>query len=202
MNRKIGKLLTAVMLIILGTLTAAPALAYHEVEYARVVNAEPIYREVRVGAPQQECRDERVIYREPAYRESYGGGNGAQTLIGAIIGGIAGHQIGGGRGRDVATAAGAVIGSQYAQNHVRGYGYSEPVERVAYEPHCTTYNNYRYEQRVEGYDVTYRYGGRLYYTRMPYDPGRRVPVDIAVRPTYDDDRQLRRQYDHDYDDRD
>lgn len=52
-------------------------------------------------------------------------------------------------------------------------------------PHaqCRLVSSYRYEQRVEGYDVTYHYQGRIYTTRMPYDPGSRVPVrlDVPVR---------------------
>ncbi len=42
----------------------------------------------------------------------------------------------------------------------------------------------QYEERIDGYDVTYRYNGKVYQTRMPYDPGRRVPVRV-------DSRQLR-----------
>ena len=40
----------------------------------------------------------------------------------------------------------------------------------------------RYEERIDGYDVTYRYHGRLHHTRMPYDPGKRVRVRTDVSP--------------------
>ncbi len=33
-----------------------------------------------------------------------------------------------------------------------------------------------------GYDVTYRYGGRDFVTRMPFDPGRRVRIAVDIRP--------------------
>ncbi|NPA03697.1 MAG: glycine zipper 2TM domain-containing protein [Epsilonproteobacteria bacterium] len=36
--------------------------------------------------------------------------SGEGTVLGAIIGGVLGHQVGGGKGKDVATAAGTVLG--------------------------------------------------------------------------------------------
>ena len=35
---------------------------------------------------------------------------------------------------------------------------------------------------IQGYDVRYRYHGREYVTRMSYDPGDRIPVDVSVQP--------------------
>jgi uncharacterized protein YcfJ len=35
---------------------------------------------------------------------------------------------------------------------------------------------------IQGYDVRYRYHGREYVTRMAYDPGDRIPVDVSVQP--------------------
>lgn len=164
---------------------AAPAFADHRhwddddedgdsrTVYAKVVSAVPVYRQVRVSAPRRECRDERVVYR------GHDGDNTAGAILGGIIGGVAGHQIGGGRGRDVATAVGAVLGANIGRQSGRGYG---DDERVGYEPRCETVDSYRYEERVDGYDVTYRYRGGLYTTRMPYDPGRRMPVHVDVQP--------------------
>ena len=42
--------------------------------------------------------------------------------------------------------------------------------------------DYRYETALDGYDVTYRYNGRIFQTRWPHDPGTRIPVDVDVRP--------------------
>lgn len=149
-----------------------------DIEYAKVVSARPIYQQVQVSAPRQECIEERVVTREPAYR----GHNNGAALLGAILGGVAGHQFGKGRGNSVATAAGAVIGAGIGQSHQGGGGYRE---QVSYEPRCNTYSDTRYESRLDGYDVTYRYNGRLYHTRMPYDPGSRVPVNVSVNPVQD-----------------
>ena len=43
-------------------------------------------------------------------------------------------------------------------------------------PGCRSVAGWRLEQRVEGYDVLYRYAGRVYNTRLPYEPGDRLPV--------------------------
>ena len=40
-----------------------------------------------------------------------------------------------------------------------------------------------WEERVDGYDVTYEYAGREYVTRMPYDPGERIRIRVDVTPT-------------------
>lgn len=76
-------------------------------EYAEVVSATPIYRSVRIEEPRRECWDEQVVYDEgPRYRNPGAGG----AILGAILGGVAGHQFGSGRGNDAATAGGAVVG--------------------------------------------------------------------------------------------
>jgi uncharacterized protein YcfJ len=46
---------------------------------------------------------------------------------------------------------------------------------------CRTETNWRNTNRVLGYDVTYRYGGREYTTHMDHDPGDR----LRVRVNYD-----------------
>lgn len=181
--------------LVAGLLTAsiaAPAFADHwddrddhdrrdyrdyrdETVYAPVVSSRPVYRQIQVSEPRQECRDERVVYREPVY----GGGNPAGAILGGIIGGVAGHQIGGGHGRDVATALGAVIGAGIGG---QSGGYQGSTDRVSYQQRCSTVDAYHYEERIDGYDVTYRYNGRLYNTRLPYDPGRRLAVNVDVRP--------------------
>jgi uncharacterized protein YcfJ len=45
----------------------------------------------------------------------------------------------------------------------------------------TRYRNQR-EQRIDGYDVVYKYHGQRYSTRMPYDPGKRIKIRVDIRP--------------------
>jgi len=149
--------------------------------YARVVDVDPIVREIRSQVPRQECwNDVQTVYRQdPGYRAQVGG----PTLLGGIIGGVLGSQIGHGRGRTTAAVAGTLLGASVAhaaasRNYSGGYAYSEerPVERCA-----VRYDEER-SQRIEGYRVTYEYQGRQYNTQLPYDPGDRIRVRVDVAP--------------------
>lgn len=145
-------------------------------DYAQVLESRPIYRQVRVSEPRRECWDERVSYREPRVA----GQNAAGAILGGIIGGVAGNQFGRGSGRSVATGVGAVIGASLgsrAGEYDRG-----GLVRTGYETQCRTVDQARIEDRVDGYDVTYRYNGGVYHTTLPYDPGNRLAVDVDVRP--------------------
>lgn len=62
-----------------------------------------------------------LLGRTPAGAAELGSANAPAVLLGAVIGGILGHQVGGGTGRDIATAggavAGAVVGSRVGRNN-------------------------------------------------------------------------------------
>jgi len=147
-------------------------------EYAQVVNVEPIVRHVRMETPQRECYDDtRYVESRPHVGDPRVGG---PTLLGGLIGGVLGHQIGHGSGRDFATIAGATIGASV--------GYSNAARRVGSETHeetvrrCNVSYRHDYEERIDGYHVTYAYNGREYTTEMPYDPGERIRVRVDVAP--------------------
>jgi uncharacterized protein YcfJ len=154
-----------------------------ESDYARVIDVEPIVRRVRVTTPDRECWNEtQEIY--PSRPSSAAG----SAILGTLIGGVIGHQIGHGhRDGRVATVGGAIVGAAIgnqigAQRDARN-GQVIPVERTV--ERCNVVYRDDYEERVDGYRVTYVYNGREYSTRMPYDPGRRIRVDVNVRPEYD-----------------
>jgi uncharacterized protein YcfJ len=147
-------------------------------DYAQVVNVEPLVRHVRVERPQRECYDDtRYVESQPQISDPAVGG---RTLLGGIIGGVIGHQIGHGSGRDFATIAGATIGA--------GVGYNTAARRIGTESHeetvrrCDVSYRHDYEERIDGYRVTYAYNGREYTTDMPYDPGDRIRVRVDVAP--------------------
>ncbi len=156
--------------------------AYQDVrggyEYAPVTRVEPIVRQVRVETPRRECWDEaRYVESRPHISQPAVGG---RTLLGSIIGGVIGHQFGSGSGRDAATVAGAVIGAgvgydSAARRHPSGVR-EEVVQR------CDVRYEQQYEERIEGYRVSYLVNGRQYDTRLPYDPGERIRVHVAVAP--------------------
>jgi uncharacterized protein YcfJ len=148
-------------------------------DYADVVSVRPIVRYVTVTTPVRECWQDTEYYtadRRPA-------GSAGSTLVGAIVGGVVGHQFGSGRGNDAATVAGsligAAIGNDVARRRANGYEavqYSRPVTR------CETHYSEQQEERIDGYEVLYRYKGQKYSTRMPHDPGRRIRVRVDIRP--------------------
>src|SRR5687767_14832755 len=83
-----------------------------EYDYARVVDVDPIYRQVRVSVPRRECwnetRYEEVRYSRDRRSEHRAAG---PMILGGVIGAAIGNQIGSGDGRRAATVAGAIIGS-------------------------------------------------------------------------------------------
>ncbi len=141
-------------------------------DYARVVDVDPIVRRVAIGSPQRDCWYED---REVAVQRS-----ATPAVLGAIIGGVIGHQIGSGHTRGVATAAGAILGASVGSDAAARDSRIETrsVER------CESRYQRDWEERIDGYHVTYRYEGREYNTVMGYDPGNRVQVrvgrDVAV----------------------
>lgn len=170
-------------------LASAPVLAHDrgwheeaEWDYARVIDTRPVYREVRYSEPRQVCHEEPVTER----RVYNGVPDPGAILFGAVLGGVIGHQFGHGHGRDFGTAAGAMIGAGHAAAS-SSYRNGRVVERDVYETSCRDVRETRYEQRVEAYDVTYRYHGRNYRTQLPYDPGSRVRVRVDVSPEDADD---------------
>jgi uncharacterized protein YcfJ len=136
---------------------------------ARVLSSVPIYD--TINEPRRECWTETTGYETRSYRD---GNNTGSTLIGAIAGGLLGSTVGKGNGRvaaaAVGAATGAVVGNRWNDGGTRYESNPRQVER------CRTEDNYR--QVISGYDVRYRFQGRDYNTRMPYDPGKWLAVDV------------------------
>ncbi len=162
-----------------------------EYDYARVLDVAPMVHSVRVTVPKREC------WTETRYEEVVAYPNGpseprrptvGSTILGGVIGAAIGNQIGRGDGRRAATVAGAVIGSAIghdaAERRNARYG-SEPAyteSRPYSAERCEVRYDDTYEDRIEGYRVTYEYNGRRQVTQLPYDPGERIRVRVDVRP--------------------
>lgn len=106
------------------------------------------------------------------------GSDGA--VLGAIVGGALGHQAGKGDGRIAATVAGATIGGLIGHRIDRN-GRSD---RDRHDVECRGDRDDSHRRDAD-YRVTYRYGGRLYTTFMPYHPGRTIRVRVEVHPRGD-----------------
>lgn len=182
MRKARGLLVTVGVLGVTGVALASPppysnshyGRASSDYDYAPVTHVEPIVRQVRIETPRREC------YDDTRYVESPNPNVGAQTVLGGIIGGVIGHQIGHGHGNDFATIAGATVGAAVGySNASRKYG---PQGREETVERCDVRYEHTTEERIDGYHVTYEYNGREYTTRLPYDPGERIKVRVAVAP--------------------
>jgi uncharacterized protein YcfJ len=177
--RTFGKwsILVSTMLVSTGVL------AYHgngpEFDEAQVVSVDPIIEQVNEPIDREVCWDEPVTYREPVRRRRSNSG----PLLGAIIGGVIGNQFGSGHGRDAATVAGAALGYSVAKDEQHRNDYHRYGERVVRtnEQRCRVETEYQSEERVLGYDVAYRYNGRIYHTRTDAHPGDTIRVRVDVQ---------------------
>lgn len=128
-------------------------------EYARVIEATPVY----ASAGKEECWNPRTR----AYEERRDGhtGIGKGAAIGAVAGGVLGHQVDHGEGTAAGAILGGIIGHQLEKRSDRRDDLDYSRCRMAYD-----------SSDIEGYDVRYRYKGDEYVARMAYDPGPRVLV--------------------------
>ncbi|MFO1399854.1 MAG: glycine zipper 2TM domain-containing protein [Steroidobacteraceae bacterium] len=154
-------------------------------DWAQVVDVDPIYRDVHVSVPRQECRTETYEVPERGYRDDRAAAG--PMILGGLIGAVIGHQFGHGSGRNVGTAAGAVVGAAVGHDaaHRRAageYPREERAVRTTEREVCRTRYEERLDREIDGYRVTYRYNGRDYRTQMAYEPGERIRVRVSVDP--------------------
>ncbi len=175
-------------------------------EYGQVIDVQPVYKEVRTREPRQQCwtEEQQVIVgyenisrggRYQTHEQQRHSSTGS-AIVGGLIGGVIGNQLGRGhssQSRAGATVAGAIIGGTIANeagNQVsrhRRYETPRNVERrPIYETRsverCNRVVESHAERHVQHYNVTYRYKGREYVTRMQRDPGRRIELEVTVAP--------------------
>ncbi|WP_251275309.1 glycine zipper 2TM domain-containing protein, partial [Enterobacter hormaechei] len=78
----------------------------------------------------------------------------AGSVLGAVAGGVIGHQFGGGHGRSVATVVGA-LGGGYAGNQIQGAMQDNDTYTTTQQRCKTVYDK---SDKMLGYDVTYKIG--------------------------------------------
>lgn len=136
---------------------------------ARVVASVPVFE--TVNEPTRVCWMETTGYET---RTLSTGNNTGGAVIGAIAGGLLGSTVGKGNGKvaaaAVGAATGAVVGDRWNTGATRTESVPVQVER------CRTQDNFR--QVLSGYDVRYRFQGREYGTRLPYDPGKWLVLNV------------------------
>ena len=132
-------------------------------EVGHVISATPVVQQVAV--PRTNCVPG-MVQAQP-YTSGMGGLAGG--LAGAGIGSAIGHGSGTAAAMLIGTIGGALLGNSIEANNMRA--------QQAAVPNCTTENTI--ENRTVAYDVVYEYGGRQYNTRLPYDPGPTVRLQVA-----------------------
>jgi len=164
--------LIAALLAASGAVQAGPGrnAADGFVTRAKVVASVPVYE--TINEPRRECWTETVGYETRSYR---GGNNTGGAVLGAIAGGLLGSTVGKGAGKvaaaAVGAATGAVVGDRWNSGGTRYESSPQQVER------CGTQDDFR--QVISGYDVRYRFQGREYTTRLPYDPGPWLNLNVS-----------------------
>jgi uncharacterized protein YcfJ len=128
---------------------------------ARVINVKPIVEIVEVPVEDRECWTEEVTGTR--HRNNSG----------------AGHQVGRGDGKKVATVAGTIIGAAVG-NEMGKKQRHQPYAHT--EHHCRVSEEYYEEERIRGYQVTYRYGGETFMTEMDRDPGKFLRLRVKLTP--------------------
>ena len=97
-----------------------------------------------------------------------------------------GSQVGGGNGRIAAAAAGAIagalVGDRMDNNNTNSNNNYNNQPSYETRPVRQCRNVDSWETRTNGYAVTYEYHNRTYTTVMPYDPGSRLRLHVALTP--------------------
>jgi uncharacterized protein YcfJ len=199
LNTKLKKASAAVMVagLIGGLSLPVAANKYRDYnnsafDYARVVDVNPVVETYQVNQPVEQCWDER------ASRRDYRNGNrndrryknrkhSSRTpeVLGAIIGGALGNRFGHGDGRKIATVAGAVLGSSVGRDIKKNKRrHDNRYDRNGYDSvqRCELVDSYTTQERVVGYDVSYKYRGNVYHTQMGREPGDKIKVKVTVNP--------------------
>lgn len=144
-------------------------------DYAEVLDVRPVYGNVQRITPVERCHVER---RPVAERRASATG----PILGAIIGGALGNAIGHKRrNKQVGAVLGAALGGSVGYDVSRrrhGGWVGQQREREV----CEIVEEAVRHERLLGYDVSYRYAGRTYSTRLNEHPGHRMPVRVRVTP--------------------
>jgi len=157
---------------VLGAIVVTAGGAFAGIKYlgagnsAEVISAKELHKTIKT--PRQECHDEQVTRTKTPKDTNRLAGTG----IGAVVGGLLGHQVGGGNGKVLATVAGAAAGG-YAGNKIE-----QKVQQgdtyTATEQRCST--AYDTTEVAAGYQVVYILDGKQHHVHLDHDPGKSIPV--------------------------
>ncbi|MEO8156675.1 MAG: glycine zipper domain-containing protein [Betaproteobacteria bacterium] len=141
---------------------------------ASVVGVSPITEQV--NHPTQQCWTEtqQVTQAVPQQRNFLG------AIIGGVAGGLLGAQVGRGNGRVAGAAVGAGVGALTGDAVANQNRPDSTVTTTTPVQRCRQVDNF--QAVTTGYMVTYEYDGQRFSTRLPYNPGNQLKVNVAVTP--------------------
>lgn len=145
--------------------------------WAKVTHVQPITQMIEQYIPQKHCWNEPIRYKQPkAHRQ-----NNSGAIIGTIVGGAIGNNIS--RHGRSGTIIGAVIGASVGHNLTKQNNpRPRPNSFHRNQRRCQMTERVSYQEKVIGYDVSYRYQGNEYQTQMDHHPGRKIRVKMSVQP--------------------
>ncbi len=149
-----------------------PVYDNHQRPNERLYQAEVTSVRAVLGQPEQRC----WVEREQVAPEQRGELNVGAAIVGAVLGGVLGHQVGGGRGKDIATAGGAVAGGALGANLGRKGGEPAVTRDVRRCDTATT------PTRPDYWDVSYTFRGREHHIQMVTEPGPTITVNRQGEP--------------------
>jgi uncharacterized protein YcfJ len=152
--------------------SAAPVYEYRQRPGERTYEVPVTWSRAVMGAANQRC----WVERQAVPTQQQQGSNLGSMAIGAVVGGILGHQIGGGSGRDAATAVGAATGAVVGNNLGGGSqpGYAtQDVQRCESTPASAT---------PAYWEVGYTFRGVEHRLQMANAPGSTILVNERGEP--------------------
>lgn len=163
---------SSIALLVVGVLTQTNASAFEAI--AAVTGVTPITEQI--NHPTQQCWTETQTTTQSAPQQhDYLG-----AIVGGVAGGLLGSTVGRGNGRTAAAAVGAGIGALTGDAMANQNNAGGSVTTTTPVQHCRQVDNF--ETVTTGYQVTYDYDGQRFTTRLPYDPGKQLRVNVAVTP--------------------
>ncbi|GAA4083432.1 glycine zipper 2TM domain-containing protein [Zhongshania borealis] len=144
--------------------------SHNTTHLAWVTQVTPIYERIAYSAPREQCWQETVAYERHS---------STAPILGAILGGALGNEIGHHKSnKRVGTLVGAVLGASVATDisRQRGDRHYKTVDR------CEVHDHRMWRDEIVAYNVSYRYQGEIYHTRLPYNPGKQIEIEVNVTP--------------------
>ena len=168
-----GKLMKKLSIAIAAGIMVTQINAFAFEAVARVVAVSPIKQQV--NQPSQQCWTEtQPVTQAPPQEHNYLG-----AIVGGVAGGLLGAQVAHGNGRVAGAAVGAGVGA-VAGDAVANRSNDKVTTTMAPVQRCRQVDTV--QSVTTGYMVTYEYDGQRFSTRLPYNPGNQLRVNVAVTP--------------------